>query len=501
MRIKNTSFSKERVLKIYRDYVSKATSYYKQAKYNKSIKYIALAANWMYYFNVIYFDEIVEKLIHSISSSIFKNTEEYKPDDDCVVFLDSICTTKCLGIQYLKALMALNKKIVYIQHRNLADAKKISAILDNYENTKIYTVESTYSYVERAEIINKIIVDNRPSSILLHMPAYDVVSLLSIANIRSAVKFNIDLQDHSFWLGRSFVEYDVVFRDYGEKIAKEKRQLQQDQIIRLPYYPLIKYNSNFAGFPEELPSDAITIFTGGAPYKMLGKKDIFFKLIDILLNISPKVHILIATDNSDAIKQKVNQVQDTNRVHLIGYRKDIDQVFKHSDIYLSTYPFIGGLMSQYAAASGLPILAYAEPAEPNVVEGLVNHKNKAVQSQRSIQDFTKYAKRLINESSFRCSEGKLNKEALFSANDFTLGLEEVLTKKQTIIQWYHKENPDYDGMINFYLENENNDCHSGLITSIMYLNLGAFKYFFKESLTIIQLICRGTYKRILQRIK
>lgn len=497
MKIKNTTFTPERVVNIYRIFVSKATELYCRKKYNKSIKYVVLAAKWMYYFNNIFFDDIIEKLILAISESIFpKVVEEYKPDNNCVVFLDSICTTKCLGVQYLSALMALNKRIIYIQHTNLTHAKSVIPYLNGYPNIEIYTIDKKISYIESAKKINKIIEQGKPSDIILHMPCYDAVSLIAISNIKSAVKYNIDLQDHTFWLGRSFIDYDIVFRDYGEKVALEKREIKEDQIIRLPYYPLIKQNSKFLGFPSDLPSDAIIIFTGGSPYKMLGKDDIFFKLLDIILDISNKVHILIATDNSDVIKQKITQRKYNDRVHLIGFRKDIDQVFKHSHIYLSTYPFIGGLMTQYAAVCGLPILAYAEKNEPNVVEGLVNHKQKAVKSQRNIDDFKKYAKSLISDSNFRSSEGLINSEAIFSENDFLAGLNKVLDSHQTGLKWQHRESPDYNEIIKFYIENENKNCHSGVITSIMTLHTNVFSVFYKETLTVLQLIIRGSCKRI-----
>lgn len=497
MKIKNTSFDQIRVLNIYRCFLSKATDLYERKKYNKSIKYIILATKWMYYFNIVYYDSVIENLIHSISKSIFQNKKEnIIPDKDCVIFLDSICTTKCLGVQYLSALMSLGKKIIYIQHNNLTYAKDVRTILDSYPNKKIYTIDSELKYVERAKEIQKIIIENAPGSVILHMTCFDVISLLAISNIGGVVKYNIDLQDHTFWLGRSFIDFDIVFRDYGEKIALEKRGLKESEIIRLPYYPLVKQDSEFCGFPDELPQDAVIFFTGGFPYKMLGKNDIFFNLIDNILSISDNVHLLIATDNSDIIKQKVKECKHNDRIHLIGFRKDIDQVFKHSHVYLSTYPVIGGLMTQYAAANAKPILAYAEENEANVVEGIIDHKFKTNNSQRTIEDFLEYAEKLIKDEVFREAEGRKNKDSMYSESDFTYGLGEVLKNKKTTLQWPHKETPDYEGMIKFYLENENYFCHSGLITSIMALRFNVLKYFFKEKWTVMQLICRRFYKNM-----
>lgn len=500
MKIKDTSLTPREIMKVYEAFISKANRLYSQDKLNKCIEYIMLAARWMYKFNIIYYDEVIENLIHTISNTLFKKTKTYVPDNDCIVFLDSICTTRCLGVQYLSGLMALNKKIIYILHQHVSESKDVLAFLENYENKEIYIIDTKYSYVKQSERINQIIEENKPSDIFLHMRPHDVVSLVSIANIKTLKKYNIDLQDHTYWLGRSFIDFDIVFRHYGEKIAKEKRNLTDTEIIRLPYYPLIHQNSEFKGFPSELPRNAVIIFTGGSPYKMLGKDDIFFKILDNILNISANIHILLATNDSDVIKQKISQRKDKDRIHLIGHRKDIDQVFKHSHIYLSTYPFIGGLMSQYAAASGLPILAYAEENEPNVVEGLINHKCIGVTTQRNLTAFTEYAKHLIIDSDFRKSEGERNKEALYTLPDFIFDLNSLLQNQKTSRKWLYKENPDYEKMIKFYIDNENKYGHSALIYSIMTLKFKVFSFFPSETITILQLMIRGTYKKLFKKL-
>ena len=52
-------------------------------------------------------------------------------------------------------------------------------------------------------------------------------------------------------------------------------------------------------------------------------------------------------------------MKNGERVYTSKYRKDISQLFRNCDIYYGTYPLSGGLMCQYAAAFGNPILAYA----------------------------------------------------------------------------------------------------------------------------------------------
>jgi hypothetical protein len=45
---------------------------------------------------------------------------------------------------------------------------------------------------------------------------------------------------------------------------------------------------------------------------------------------------------------------------LIGNRRDINEVYKHIDIYINTYPFSGSLMMQYAIAHKKPVLSLCD---------------------------------------------------------------------------------------------------------------------------------------------
>lgn len=489
-KIKDTHFSKDYVIRIYEKWVKKSYKTFERGKHEKALFNIAISARWMYNFNIRYTDKRLEKLIKLISDVTIGNGSDYLPNDDCCVFLDSIGSTKCLDLQYLRALMSLNREIVYILHNDLSQCKIIIDELNQYSRSHIFLVKQEQSFVNQAKDINKIICRFKPAHIFLHMIPQDVVSLLAICNISAGKKYNIDLQDHTYWLGASFIDYNIQFRDYGEKISIQKRGLKPNQIIRLPYYPIKHLNNKFEGF-SNVPSDAIIIFTGGAQYKMLGKNDIFFHLMDIILDCSPKAHILVATIGDNILfSQKVLKMKHRERVHCIGMRKDINEVFNHSDIYLATYPLVGGLMTQYAATYARPILAYGEKDDANLIEGVVNHKLAAVNTLYSLESFKTYAQKLLTDKKFREEEGLKNQHAIIDENDFSRYLEKLLKYNTTDIEWTHHTQPDYDGMIKFYLQNENSRIHAGLKSMITYLKLKVFFYFPKESITIIQCVLR-----------
>jgi hypothetical protein len=132
--------------------------------------------------------------------------------------------------------------------------------LEEYDKaaTKIYTSDK-YNYVNVASQIASDIKSFSPRNILLHLAPWDVVSLMAIANISGATKFNINLTDHAYWLGATFIDYNIEFRGYGEVLSLQKRGLKQSQLIRLPYYPIASKYTTFQGFPE-LPSDSVNFF-------------------------------------------------------------------------------------------------------------------------------------------------------------------------------------------------------------------------------------------------
>ena len=153
---------------------------------------------------------------------------------------------------------------------------------------------------------------------------WDVVSLLISYSIQGVIKYNINLTDHAFWLGASFIDYNFEFRAYGKTVSLEKRHLKQEQLLYLPYYPILPKNKiEFQGFPIEA-KDKIVIFTGGAFYKMFGNNDLFFKILDELLDLSENAVVLVAgIGDKYTMNEKLAHLRNRHRIMLIGNRRDI----------------------------------------------------------------------------------------------------------------------------------------------------------------------------------
>lgn len=454
MNISLSSFTHTNTYATFNKIVALALKQYDKKNYEKCLHLIAGAAKWMYGFNLIYTDSVLENLIHNIAINSIKKTPITSPLKDNIVFIDNFGQdNRCLTQQYLRGLMNLKKNILYILvNSNPNNNSEILRELNSYPKAKvvIHTTERN-KIIPGAETIAKEIVSFAPHKIFVHIYPWDLISLLAIDSISGATIYNINLTDHAFWLGSSFFDFNIEFRSFGETLSLEKRNFNKSQLIRLPYYPIVSKYTKFQGFPD-LPENAIKVFCGGAEYKMLGKNGIFFKLMDEILAISPDVYILVAGIKPDLVfASNVRQMRNKDRVILIGDRKDIYEVYRHSDIYLSSYPLLGALMVQYAVLASLPILAYIDEDDYSFCEGMVSHYGNVSISKKGIDEFREYAKKLISSNEYRRSEGAFLRKNMIDESRFNQELNNVINTNKTTITFL-EEYPDYDKIANHYLD-------------------------------------------------
>lgn len=480
------------VMSIYNKAVNLAQIYFRKTKYMTSLSEIEFAAKWMYHFNQIYSDNRLEHLLNQISDQCITHLSVNSPTIDNVVFIDNFgYDNRGLTQQYLRGLMAANKRIIYILHNSNPNQKSdIIYELKEYNYAEIKIIKTTLkSYISDANKIVRYIMEANPKNILFHIAPWDVVTCMSLAQIKGVQRFNINLTDHAFWLGTSVLDINLEFRGYGKQVSLQKRGLPESKLIFLPYYPIVPIKTKFQGLPA-LPEDAIVILCGGSEYKMLGKNDIFFKLMDEILNLSSKAYIIVAGINKGSVfDKKRKQLKNMDRIILIGNRKDINEVFAHSDIFLSSYPFIGGLMTQYAAINSLPILAYAEKGETNTCDEVVNHFFQAIENRTSVDDFLKYAYKLISDVSFRKMEGELSKKAMVNVKQFNSLLNEILTYRNNRIHLPIKQ-PDYGSINSYYLKLENNYLHNGINLLVSHYKLKTYILYSELGLQITKTILR-----------
>ena len=451
-------YQKTDILAIYRNLMEIANHYSEKANWKKSIDYLSLAAKWAYKFNYFYTDVAAESLLKRISDNTINSVEIKSPVINKYVLLDSFCLdNKGLTQQYLRAMINNKVEILYIcTSRNLGNGGDILKELIDYPKARVLLFDKDCS--DSIGIANKIAEEFTrfcPARLFLHIAPWDVVALSSCYAISGVVKYNINLTDHAYWMGASLIDFNIEFRPYGKTVSIEKRGLRTGQLLELPFYPVNPLGHPFRGLPP-MPDNAVKILTGGAMYKMLGKDDIFFSMMEHVLSIAPNVYVLVAGFSPNKLfSEKCSKVKGHERIHMIGSRDDIDSVFQECDIYLSTYPTSGSLMCQYAAKYGKPMLAYrdADDAE-NAVEEIVNHFGGHFRSFVQMDDFVNYARRLILDEQFRADEGASLAENTMNAEKFSHSFASMMNTCSTQLHWQH-DHIDYDAFASRYLELEN----------------------------------------------
>lgn len=490
----------DRIVEVYNDIKRHIKKNKVKGRYNAALKYIELSSYWAYNFNFIYADKEVEDALKNMAETNLKLYSIGRMVENRYVFFDTNgVDNRGLTQQYLRTLIQLEYEFLYIYisndtSRNVEMLKEIRS----YDKGKVLLFnEKTKDRFEKCKVILDEIKSYRPSRILLHLMPWDTVSLMCCHCLYGPTKYNINLTDHAYWLGNTFIDYNIEFRPYGMTVSLEKRNLVKKQLLYLPYYPIQSKYVRFQGFPT-LPIDSIILFSGGSYYKMFGKDDAYFRMTDEILDISPKAVLLLAGGGAETLmKGKIAKMKHAERVFLIGNRKDINEVFRHCDIYWGTYPVGGGLMAQFAAMHSKPIIAYTDA---NVIacnmEGIVNHFGNGVKTFHDIPDMLAYASHLINDEGFRISEGKKNHDSLMTSDKFVEEFASLMSTHTNIREW-EKEKIDYAAFESIYIDVENNYLHSGISALISNLKY-SFWFQFPELLPVT---LPAFYKLAVQKMK
>lgn len=460
----------------------------KSQNYEKGFHIINKAAWWMHRFNAIYSDEELESIIFSSSRKLYPITRiVLQQENRSITFIDGFCfDNRCLTQQYLSAIARSGIKLQYISLSTNKIGDDIECMLNSMGAEIVRIPNRKYSVVSDGSKIIKAISDFKPSKLLFQIWPWDVAPIIAGHAIDGIPIYNVNLTDHAFWLGKSLFDYNFEFRCFGELISLQKRGFKVEQIIRMPYYPILQNSNKFYGF-NGVPQDALKIFCGGNEYKFIGEEDTFFRIMQILLDISPKVHILVAGINQNSLFfSKVKKMRSCERVHNVGFRKDISEAYRHSDIYLDSYPFSGGLMSQYAGVNSIPIISLINPMLGNAINDVICQKFKALNACTSLEELEEYAKQLILNKEFRMREGKKCNSAMISEDEFNSNFERFIKDPglSKSINWTSSQ-PDYKRILRSYIDNEQNGPFQGDWFLLGALKFKAFYAFPKRSFSFI----------------
>lgn len=417
---------------------------------------VANHLTWMFH------DEDISYMVDEISSALLpRYNGTYTTEKKRVVFYDQYGKSFILALQYVDALIAAGYEIQYILS-DYVQANEDTFILDylrSQKNIHVHIIPLNTSIQERVAQIQSLTIDFCPEKLFLHVKAFSAFNLVLPALPDAIETYYIDLQDHAFWVKNHQIDYVMPYRYWGATIDVEKRGFKKEQVFLMPYYPIIQ-EKEFLGFPKGVEGKII-IFTGGELYKTRDWDNSYWNIVIRVLAENPQTVILYATkgDVSSAQRKALEvYAKDktiANRLIPIGFRTDINEVFKHCDIYLGTAPMSGGLMCQYAAANKKPILQYYRPdmATNNETEQVLNYNGEVNISFTDMDDLLKEAQHLISDAEYRQQVGEEIYNCMIRKDQFDTLLEKTITtnQNQVPIQWQTINYKRYEDWW-FYLE-------------------------------------------------
>jgi glycosyltransferase involved in cell wall biosynthesis len=453
--------TKASINRLYTRYKRWSAFFLRRGHTETGVDFLRLAANVGYTFNLRYTDEAVEDSIDALSRRFTPNPVSIDPQQGSVVFYDTFAMdNRGLTQQYLHALVQLGYTIHYIVPHDSIGAD-IRSFLESTKGATITTLTHK-RFRENLEAGLNAIQAARPSTVFQHMGPDDILGCCLCLPVTGCTRYRINLTDHAYWVGTRCSDYWIEFRRYGAWLSHHHRKLPLERLLLQPYYP-IAVEKPFEGFPATVTPGKTLLFAGATYYKLYGNNHRFLHLIRKVLEDHPDTQFLLAGDGNDApLHQFIHRYHLENRIILLGSRRDITEVFRHIDIYINTYPMIGGLMSQLAALCHKPVIGYTDEAlysfnDTEDLMGLPSTGNLVVTHET---DFQYRLHRLITDPAYRNDMAAFARKTLPTPKTFTKQLEQLLNTPQPLsASAINNIRINLDTVSAVYIDMENNYQH------------------------------------------
>lgn len=433
-------------------------------KFEKALQVIRMLGKLQYEANMEYVDEIAEiylkKIVPIMQANIYTESSEY------VFFYDGFgLENRGLAEIYLKALISLKYKVIYITlKRRKNKIKRLTSFL--VENNVQMEFISDMQLMKCTLQLNKLIEKYKPRKILYYSYPYDVSGVLSLACFENCgTKYLINLTDHAFWLGKNFLDISIEFRQYGASISYFFRRIESEKIKILPFYPSIESYKEFQGFPFDRINKKV-VFSGGALYKTLGAENKYYDIVRHILENHKDVIFMYAGEGDGTELQKLMNEYD-HRVFWVHERSDLFELLKHCDLYLNTYPMVGGLMTQYALTAGvLPITLIFD----SCAEGFVLRPDKLNVEFTNVSDLFVEVDKLLTDDSYMREQREKTKGQVMTKERFELELKKLLEDNITDI-FLEKKVVETQKFRDTYLERLNEKEYNEIFADERYLSI------------------------------
>lgn len=401
-------------------------------QYDNCLKYLKAACRTAYTFYIGFTDDEIESMLKELSTKVQK--KGYKKGNPCCVFYDTFSQdAQGLTMQYVDAIIAAGWEMLYITEFGLDDPRsaRLKKTLADYSQATIITLPKSKKGMAKAQFVYDVIMDYTPDKLFIHVHPSAVEAVTAFYALpKEITKYQINLTDHTYWVGAECFDYSFEFREYGASLSVGRRGILQDHVFLLPYYPMMK-EAEFQGFPTA-SEGKVKIFSGASFYKIIDENDTFFKLNKAILDTNPNAVTLFAGGGDmKMLNGLIEKYGLRGRFIPIGQRNDIFECYKHSDIYLNSYPLGGGLMAQFAAHAGLPMLALANSASGGRIEEMVCQKGQEKITFPNIDALVAEVTRLVNDTNYRKLRGQAMRDCVISVEEFNRNFEESVTSGKT----------------------------------------------------------------------
>ena len=398
------------IREIYAELLHSAQKAEVKGNVNLANKFLYCLSYVAYTFFLTYKDKKADEICHKISERINKRPNYELPSNERrLVFLDNLCCFRAgLTYQYLQAIKKAGWKYLYIADFQLKGDDRVALkkfILQN-PNSEIIEICPELKGMDRLQYLYDTILDYKPTDVIIHVSPYSPYFVEVCRILPTEIcRYQINYTDHSFILGYESFDFELNFRNYGCSVSRLCRDVKAEQQFLHPFYPNIE-RSGFNGFPPETYGKKI-IFSGGSQWKIIDSDDTYFKMCKSILDANPDAVIVYAGKvDKSFIESKIQKYNLDGRFLLLGWRSDVIEMFEHCDIYLSTYPAIGGLMGVYAALCAKPILALKSSSVGNT-ESTVCQINSYPITKRTINEVVEEATHLLTDEEYKFRVGNI----------------------------------------------------------------------------------------------
>lgn len=422
-----------------------AQHYYRQEKWELALRTVFFACGFMYTMNQVQCDEELEELVENIAFRILPRSS-WQPEEEMVtVYYDSFGSVRRgLTSIYLKALVHMGYRVKYISFQEKRRIEPDISALVGRDN--VFWI-SGQDYAAQMVCLEEILAKSGAGTVFLCLKPDDVVAVGVFSRCPPKRKrCMINLTDHAFWLGRNLCDIVINFREFGSQICLTKRNLPASQTVYLPYYPDRTEDTG-----RQLPlcvNRNKLIFSGGALYKTQSHDNIYYKLLASILDNCSDVNFVYLGDGDGRKIKKLAQ-KYPERVFFFSERQDFFEIMKQCTLYLSTYPYNGGLMTQYALLAGkIPITLN----HPGIEAELSIRHAETFWNYSSCEECLEEIKRLLTDDLYRRKQEEKLDRFLIEQTQFEKELQHIL-KHGCSLRKTEDKKVRFSGFLELPLEN------------------------------------------------